>query len=61
MHIKVFHIFEKGDDSMAVKTNEKDGKLVKGTSSEDTISNRGNNVTISGGDGNDYIDNSDSK
>ena len=40
---------------MAVKTNEKDGVLIKGTSKADRITNIGNYVTISGGKGNDSI------
>ena len=44
---------------MAVKTNKKNSVTVKGTSKADTITNYGDNVTISGGKGNDTIYNND--
>lgn len=40
---------------MAVKTNNKNGKVIKGTSKADKITNTGNKVTIVGGKGNDSI------
>ena len=46
----------KGDDLMATKNNKKDGATVKGTSSADNITNRGNNVSIDAGKGNDTIE-----
>ena len=42
---------------MAVKTNTKNKVLVSGTSSDDSIYSYGSKVTISGGKGNDYIQN----
>ena len=42
---------------MAVKTNEKDSVIVKGTSSADFISNNGERVTINAGKGDDTIAN----
>ena len=40
---------------MAVKTNTNNGKIIKGTSNADEITNSGYIVTISGGKGNDTI------
>ena len=42
---------------MVVKTNKKDGVLVKGTSKADSIKNYGYQVTISTGNGDDTVHN----
>ena len=57
MLVKVFKKFLEGDVYMAVKNNYDDGVLVKGTAGADSIYSSGDSVTISGGKGNDSIEN----